>query len=131
MKNLFRTIITPSQCKRNIAQSPDKYSLLEVLNYGILNRRQNSHSFKENTFKLKVLHGNLRIPIPMTFFGNFSRRNSRTVIKGDFRMSRYYLIFLAIWETLVVLVCGFVLFKLIQNIVNPSPTFARSNNIAK
>src|SRR5690554_5663121 len=76
------------------------------------------YKFEDNKFQLKKVRPYLRNALQVTFFGEFIKEKDSNYISGKYRMNRFGVIFLIIWEVLVIAVCIFIFIMTFLHLMN-------------
>lgn len=117
MKLIMHTVLSPATCRGNIKNSATEYFFYREFTKFLELSPPMTYKFKKEKIKLKVLR-NRRNGLEITFYGEINKGKKGTIISGDFRMHRFGIIFLIIWEIGVIAIALFILVALISTLFN-------------
>lgn len=105
MRVIFRTVLSPAACKENIIPYTEKKTWYSDILAMFLPGKELAFTCRDNKFQIKRIRPFVRNSLQVTFYGEFEKTNKGTLINGKYVMDRFGIIFVIIWEILVISIC--------------------------
>lgn len=118
MNIVFTTKLSAQECIHRITRNAEKNTLLANLSMIVDYNKNFFYKFNGNSFRLEkvIYYRNAFKPI---FFGKIIKQNNRTKIEGHFDIFWFVRIFMSVWFTFALLICGYMFITSIDQLFIP------------
>lgn len=113
MKVKFQTGLSQSVCKGNISSHADESFWYTSITNTIIPGNEIEYKFHGNKFKLKKVRPYMRNALKVTFFGEFVKGKEVNYINGTYRMNKFGVVFITVWEISVICAAISIFIKVI------------------